>query len=136
MRLLVCGGRHFDDAALVEGGLTAFHTASPISVVIHGGLPGIGMPLESWARRNAIHVIRYPANFTLGKRGDSTRDEFMLADSRPDMLLVFPGGRRTAELLHEANRTQVPVMLAQGVEAPFAPVWTGSSRQEQATSRS
>mgnify|MGYP001594148271 FL=1 len=120
MRLLVCGGRHFDDAVLVEGELQAFHAASPISVLIHGGLPGIGIPLESWARRNKVHVIRYPANFSLGKSGDATRDEFMLADSRAEMLLVFPGGRRTAELLREAGRKLVPVMLAQGIEPPVA----------------
>lgn len=117
MRLLVCGGRHFDDAVLVEAELTAFHAATPISVVIHGGLPCIGMPVESWARRNKVHVVRYPANFSLGKSGDSLRDAFMLGDSRADMLLIFPGGRRTAELLREAERKQVPVIPARGVKA-------------------
>lgn len=116
MRLLVCGGRHFDDPALVEAELTALHAERPIWVVIHGGLPLIGMPVESWARRNKVHVVRYPANFSLGKRGDSLRDAFMLGDSRADMLLVFPGGRRTAELLREAERSQVPAIPARSVE--------------------
>ena len=120
MRLLICGGRHFDNAARIEAELSALHVASFISVIIHGGLPGIGGAAEAWARRNKVHVIRYPANFSLGKSGDATRDEFMLADSRAEMLLVFPGGRRTAELLREARRKLVPVMLAQGIEPAVA----------------
>jgi hypothetical protein len=116
MRLLVCGGRHFDDAALVEIVMSGIHAKTPISVMIHGGLPGIGFPAEAWARRNNVHVIRYPANFSLGKAGDSTRDLFMLEDSRPETLLVFPGGRRTSELLREAGWKNIRVMDVSGTE--------------------
>lgn len=115
MRLLICGGRHFDDAAQVEAELSLLHANSPVSVIIHGGLPGIGVASEVWARKNNIHVIRYPANFSLGKSGDSTRDEFMLTDSRADTLLIFPGGRRTAELLREARRTGFRVINSTGI---------------------
>ena len=119
MRLLICGGRHFDDAALVEIELASVHAETPVSVMIHGGLPGIGFPAEAWARRNNVHVIRYPANFSLGKVGDSTRDLFMLEDSRPETLLVFPGGRRTSELLREAGWKDLRVMDVQVVEREY-----------------
>lgn len=110
MRLLVCGGRHFDDGELVEVALTALHAAVPIKVLIHGGLPKIGAPLECWARRNQVHVVRYPANYSLGKRGDFVRDDFMLGDSRADAVLALPGGRRTAELCDRAARCGLPVI--------------------------
>lgn len=110
MRLLVCGGRHFDKAALVEIEMSRIHAKTPVSVLIHGGMPGIGFPAEAWARRNNVHVIRYPANFSLGKAGDSTRDLFMVEDSRPETLLVFPGGRRTSELLRMVGRKDLRVV--------------------------
>lgn len=125
MRLLICGGRHFDDATLVEGELSKQHSKTPISVMIHGGLPGIGFPAEAWARRNNVHVIRYPANFSLGKNGDFTRDLFMLDDSRPDVVLMFPGGRRTSDILVEARVRKIFVVevqkFDQGLPAGLCP---------------
>jgi len=114
MRLLVCGGRHFDDSMLVERELSRVHERTPVSVLIHGGLPGLGVPAESWARRNGVRLIRYPANFSIGKRGDFERDEFMLEDSRPDALLALPGGRRTREMCDHARRSGLPVLDAAG----------------------
>ncbi len=113
MRLLICGGRHFHDAARIDSELSSLHAATPIRVIIHGGLPGIGAPAEAWARRNNVHVIRYPANFSQGKSGDFTRDRFMLADSRAEALLAFPGGRRTGELVRQAITNRLRVMFAQ-----------------------
>lgn len=63
----------------------------------------MGSAAESWARRNAVRLVRYPANFSLGKRGDVERDDFMLEDGRPDGLLAFPGGARTKRLLARAK---------------------------------
>jgi len=110
MRLLICGGRHFDDTMLVESELSCFHARTPVSVLVHGGLPGLGVPAEAWARRNGVRLIRYPANFSLGKRGDFERDDFMLEDSRPDALLAFPGGSRTARLLDRAQELCIHTM--------------------------
>lgn len=113
MRLLICGGRHFDEAATILDELTRFHAHRPVTVLIHGGLPMIGTPAESWARQNDVHVIRYPANWTLlGKQAETRRNLFMLEDSRPDALLAFPGGRHTVELLQRARSISVPVILA------------------------
>lgn len=112
MRLLVCGGRHFDDSMLVERVLSRVHARTPVSVLIHGGLPGLGAPAEAWARRNGVRLIRYPGNFSLGKRGDFERDDFMLEDSRPDALLALPGGRRTREICDRARRSGVQILEA------------------------
>lgn len=114
MRLLVCGGRHFDDAALVEYELGRLHQSAPITVIVHGGATKLGAAAETWARRHEIHVVRYPANFSLGRRGDGARDSFMLEDGRPEMLLVFPGGRRTADLLRRARAFGARLAFASG----------------------
>jgi len=130
MRLLVCGGRHFDDSMLVERELSRIHARTPVSVLIHGGLPGLGGPAEAWARRNGVQLIRYPANFSLGKRGDFERDDFMLEDSRPDALLAFPGGARTARLLDRAQELRIHAMQVN--PAPLSPSFRENAELELA----
>lgn len=112
MRLLVCGGRHFDNPSAVEAELSALNARGGIDVVIHGGMPALGPVVERWAWRNAAHIVRYPANWSLGKSGDFIRNDFMLSDGRPDMVLAFPGGRRTEDLVREARNAGVSVRIA------------------------
>ncbi len=112
MRLLVSGGRHFANESAIERSLDAVHRDHSVSVLIHGGLTGIGPACEGWARRNDVHLIRYPANWSMGKCGDFIRDDFMLSDCRADLLLVFPGGRRTTDMVREAQRMNLRVIVA------------------------
>ncbi|MGL4285854.1 MAG: DUF2493 domain-containing protein [Phreatobacter sp.] len=113
MRLLICGGRHYDDAAAICRELDRLHGGQPIDVLIHGGLVAIGTVAEAWARQHNVHVIRYPPNWTLlGTKAEARRNAFMLADSRPDFLLAFPGGRDTADLVRMARAAELPVWLA------------------------
>lgn len=111
MRLLVCGGRHLNDAALIRQELSHFHSLIPVAVLIHGGHASLGSILEDWARENCIHVVRYPPNWqTLGKRAEAIRNDFMLEDSRPDCLFVLPGGRHTLDLVRRAEERSIPIV--------------------------
>ena len=111
MRMLVCGGRDYDDDAAVHTELTRFHWRVPIVVLIHGGVSGAGLAAEAWARRNGIDVVRYPPNWErFGKKAESLRNSFMLADSRPDFVLAFPGGPHTADLVEKAMAAGVRVL--------------------------
>jgi len=112
MRLLISGGRHFDDAVAVLSELGRIHAEYPVTVLIHGGLPAIGATAEDWARQNDVHIVRYPANWSLlGKQADTKRNRFMLEDSRPDALLAFPGGRHVQELVQQARAKNIPVAM-------------------------
>jgi hypothetical protein len=112
MRLLVCGGRHFEDAETVHRELTRLHWQKPIRVLIHGGVTGAGINAEAWARRYGIAVVRYPPNWELyGKKAEGLRNDFMLEDSRPALVLAFPGGRHTAHLVQRAINVQVAVLV-------------------------
>ncbi len=117
MRLLISGGRHFDDAAVILSELNRIHAEYPVTVLIHGGLPALGSSAEDWARQNDIHIVRYPANWSLlGKQADAKRNRFMLEDSRPDALLAFPGGRHLQELVQQARAQNIPVVTARVTE--------------------
>jgi hypothetical protein len=50
MRLLICGGRHFDDADVIHRELARVHARQSISALIHGSATGLGVAAELWAR--------------------------------------------------------------------------------------
>jgi hypothetical protein len=80
MRVLVCGGRYYENSDVVHQELTRFHWRNSIDVIIHGGVSGAGAAAEGWARRNRAYVVRYPPNWEAwGKKAESLRNNFMLA---------------------------------------------------------
>jgi len=120
MRLIIAGGRHLDDVTLIRRALARAHALRPVTVLIHGGNGAFGITAEDWAREMRLHVVRYPANWReFGKRAEAIRNAFMLQDSRPDKLLVLPGGADTADLIAQAQQARIPVMDAQANSITF-----------------
>lgn len=106
MRVLICAGRHYTDSRRCRQVLEAFQRLHPVRVVIHGGSQFLGAQIEDWAREIGADLVRYPPNWQLhGKHAERLRNRFMLADSRPDIVLALPGGDDTEELLAQ-TRTQ------------------------------
>jgi hypothetical protein len=131
MRLLVTGGRHLDDVALIHRALTLIHAAQPLCVVIHGGHALAGVAIEDWARDMRLHVLRYPANWReFGKRAESIRNDFMLADSRPDLVLALPGGDDTRALVLSALSRRLPVFDHKGQPMSGCPAGGHALRPE------
>lgn len=106
MRILVCGGRSYEDWNAVSKALKSLEP----TVIIQGGAPGADRLAQKWAEHNAIPVVTYPANWNTGKKGGPMRNAFMLGDSRPDMVVAFPGGTGTADMVRQAVAASVPVM--------------------------
>lgn len=105
MRVLVCGGRGFEEWSKVHRLLTE---AKP-TVVIQGGAPGADRLAAKWADINGIPLVTYPALWKQGKKAGPMRNAFMLADSRPDLVIAFPGGDGTADMVSKAEAAGVPV---------------------------
>ena len=115
-RVLVCGGRGLMDLGLVWGQLDAFHAIEgPISVVIHGGAKGADSLADSWAYRNGVPAQPYPVSDAEwkrhGKRAGPMRNRWMLADGKPDIVIAFPGGLGTANMISQARAAEVKVQL-------------------------
>ncbi len=60
MRVLVCGGRDFFDAARVCSVLDYYHSQRPFSVVIHGNAPGADRSAGDWATSRGVPVQAFP----------------------------------------------------------------------------
>jgi len=111
MRVLICSGRFYADIKTLTRVLELYASKQNIDVLIHGGHQALGGIIENWARESDIHIIRYPANWALhGKYAETRRNLFMLRDSRPDVVLAFPGGEDTANCIDMAHLAGIKVV--------------------------
>lgn len=110
MRLLICGGRDFDDAAFAARILDAVHRKHVVKLVIHGAARGADTLGGRWAQYNGIEVEKYPAQWGAhGKAAGPLRNAQMLESGRPDAVVAFPGGSGTADMVRRAKAAGVPV---------------------------
>src|SRR5215213_10210322 len=121
-RYLICGGRDFNDAALVEKALNALILHPEDSVVIHGAARGADRLAGDWARRHDAAVIAIPADWDrFGKAAGPIRNSLMLTDQKPDVVIAFPGGDGTADMVAKARRARLVVICVTGTDDP--PGW-------------
>lgn len=116
MKVLVCGGRKFDDFSLLKKVLDTLNRQHKITVVIHGDARGADKMADVWAFfKNAIEdekikVEPYPADWDKhGKAAGPIRNQQMLNEGKPDLVVAFPGGKGTADMVLKAIKAGVPV---------------------------
>lgn len=106
MRILVCGGRDFLNADHLERSLDAVHggPSGPVDCLIHGGARGADTLAGEWARRRGIDCTVYDANWDVeGRAAGPIRNKRMLDEGIPDLIIAFPGGRGTANMIRQAR---------------------------------
>lgn len=122
MRIAVTGGRDFNDVECVHRTLNALHQQYGITELAHGKARGADSLSGSWAIHHGVTVVTYEANWReLGKRAGVVRNEVMLREFKPDVLVVFPGGVGTAHCTHTAKRMNIPTIEAVVLTATGAP---------------
>lgn len=110
-RVLVCGGRHYDDWSLVRRTLNRLHEEQPFRLVITGAAGGADGLARSWAFSRQITVAEFPANWRgLGKKAGPLRNGEMIELMKPDVIIAFPGGNGTINCIQQAKNAGVPVI--------------------------
>ena len=112
MRVLVCGGRHYDNPAAVYAALGSIcRVDGRITCVIHGGASGADNLADAWGVKNGITVESYLADWhVFGRAGGPLRNQRMLDEGKPDIVLAFPGGRGTEDMVTRAKKAGVRVL--------------------------
>lgn len=112
MRVLVCGGRDFADAELLYRELDRIHAQTPISCIIEGGARGADYLASRWSAKNDLRDHkRFMADWAIhGKAAGAIRNQKMLKEGQPDMVVAFPGGRGTADMVRRAKAAGVKVV--------------------------
>ena len=99
MKILVCGGRDYDEWPKMKEYLDSLHEKCTVTEVIHGGADGADRLAGVWARWNCIKETVYKADWKKYKKAAGPiRNLEMLDTSKPDLVLVFPGGKGTAHM--------------------------------------
>lgn len=107
MRVLVCGGRDYTDRALVFQILDLLKPTA----VITGGAEGADEYAHSWATAMEVERPRFYADWkAFGKPAGPIRNQRMLVEGKPDLVVAFPGGRGTADLVRRARKMGAPVL--------------------------
>jgi hypothetical protein len=121
MRVLVCGGRdfgcdkfgHYDERRFIFNYLDCAWTRETYSVltIIQGGAEGADNAAKDWADMNYIACWEFPANWPkYGKPAGFLRNKRMLLEGKPDLVIAFPGGKGTANMVRLAKEAGVEVV--------------------------
>lgn len=113
MKILVCGGREWDRAVrvLVYKMLDRVYLKQNGNIeIIDGDAPGVDTYASEWAGERGVNLTRFPANWHKhGRAAGPIRNKQMLDEGKPDLVLAFPGGRGTTNMVEQARAAGVRV---------------------------
>lgn len=115
LALLVCGGRDYTDRYTFDLVMDALHRDPGIAEIIQGGARGADAMAAQYARARCIVCTTFHANWDSdGKAAGPLRNQRMLDEGQPDLVLAFPGGRGTADMVRRARKANVEVYIITG----------------------
>lgn len=113
MRVLVCGGREYDDWRMLASSLGSIYKENgrlPLTI-IEGGAKGADFLARVWAKWHGMSFEEYPADWKAhGKAAGGLRNQQMLDEGKPDIVIAFPGGTGTADMTARARKANVRVI--------------------------
>ena len=111
LRVLVCGGRDLNNQEIVDSTLNKLDALQKITCLIHGGARGADSLSGIWAQSKNIETIVFPADWNrYGKSAGYIRNSQMLTEGIPDLVVAFPGGKGTKNMIELAKKANVPVL--------------------------
>lgn len=82
-----------------------------IDTIIQGGATGADALAKEWAKENKKNMEEYKAQwYTYGKGAGHVRNALMLKEGKPDLVIAFPGGKGTENMVRQARLKGVEVM--------------------------
>lgn len=125
MRLLVCGGRRFNNMTMMHTGMCEIaRLYGSIEVGIHGDADGADRLADAWFTYQGIPVLRFPARWSditvpgarvrVGRYGaynvlaGTWRNQQMLDEGKPTAWLAMPGGTGTADMVARCRAAGLP----------------------------
>ncbi len=83
-----------------------------ITIVVHGAARrGVDYDVGEWGKARGLDVRPYPAPFSAyGPIAGPMRNAQMLREERPDLVVAFPGGKGTADMVERAEQTGIEVV--------------------------
>lgn len=118
MRILVCGGRDYNDAEAVNEALDAVHRKRGITLIIEGGATGADTLARQWAKQNGVQFetekVTKEEWRRYGRAAGPMRNTRMLKKWDPEGVVAFPGGTGTADMIRQAQAAGIKVWRPYG----------------------
>jgi hypothetical protein len=106
VKVLVTGGRDFTDEVFINAILDRLHRLWGITCLVHGRARGVDYICGQWAGLNNVKVKEYAVTKKdydrFGPRAPIIRNSTMLDNESPDLVVVFPGGNGTRDMMEKA----------------------------------
>lgn len=125
MRLVVSGGRFFNDVPLLWRTLDDIHESTPVQLLVEGASDDVTGPYvgadywaHQWALARQVPCLRCRAEWTKhGKAAGPIRNGEMLTGYLPDRLVAFPGNRGTADMIRQAEKAGIVIQTVKAMAA-------------------
>lgn len=110
MIIAVAGGRDFDDRKLLDRVLAETYWQYPKMRVITGCAKGADSMVAAWCKLCQIPCDIFRADWErYGKAAGPNRNHEIIHKGNPDLLIAFPGGVGTADIVRRAEVARIPV---------------------------
>lgn len=113
LRVLICGGRDFQDYRYFARMVAQTQMGRrPFAEIIHGGAKGADWCAHLLANSAIRRIERvFPADWKAhGKAAGPKRNQRMIDEGKPDLVIAFPGGRGTADMVRRAKAAGIEVI--------------------------
>ncbi len=123
LRVLVCGGREFGkmrrEAKQLFRVLDALQDERGPLEIIEGGASGADYLAWCWAEINGVDGQTFPANWEAnGKRAGPVRNQQMLDEGKPDLVIAFPGNSGTQDMVLRTLRRGIELIRPGSLPTP------------------
>jgi hypothetical protein len=82
-----------------------------IDAIIHGGAPGADAMAGEFANVSNIREVVFQADWKkYGRRAGPLRNQRMIDEGNPDLVVAFPGGRGTGDMVTRARNAGIKVI--------------------------
>lgn len=125
--ILVCGGRFYHNADRVNAVLDAAVTRLGLTEICHGAATGADALAAAWAKARGVKATDFPADWSnldlpdalIRTRHNGTkydakaggrRNQLMLETMEPTIVIAFPGGYGTTDMVTRAERAGTRVI--------------------------
>lgn len=120
-RVLICGGRNFNDYEFLKKHVKLIVSRKKLLdetfnaprdlVIIHGGARGADSLADDLANECGLQKEVYPANWEkYGKSAGYIRNQQMLNEGKPDLVIAFTGGVGTNMMCDIAQKSGIEVV--------------------------
>lgn len=112
MKVIISGGRKFQNEAFVWRVLDHVHAKKGITLLIEGGARGVDRFGRDWAIARGVPFHTEPADWDTFKRAaGAIRNRAMLKIEGVDGVIAFPGNEGTLDMVKATRKAKISLYL-------------------------